>query len=91
MFSILNNLFDFNLLNCSFGFVALSLLSLSSIYFHKLNGVSSDHYQNLSEKGVQTSNELLEKYIGDYLLDNMSTNDSTRLTQDFIDKYRDNP
>jgi hypothetical protein len=43
------------------------------------------------DTGVQTSSELLEKYVGDIFLDGLSTEISSRLTTDFVERYRNNP
>ena len=45
----------------------------------------------MKDKDVQTDLELLDNWFGDYFLDNITTEESTRLTQDFIDRYKNNP
>jgi len=46
---------------------------------------------NHKDQGIETDDELLEKIIFDYILDNLSVTSSSRLTQDFLIKYKNNP
>ena len=45
----------------------------------------------LNDANVQTSQFLLEKHIEELILNGWDTNTSTRMTTDFVNRYRDNP
>jgi hypothetical protein len=83
MFSIFNNLMD-NLSNCS--------IPMPPLFFAGFCLVTTLFFRNnrLVDQEVQTSNELLEKLIGDKLLEDWSASQSFVFTGSIIEMLKNN-
>lgn len=78
MFTFFNNFWDLTLSECSMPFIGLSMIGWSCYYlFIKADKV---------EQGVQTPNELLEKLIGDRLLEEWSNSQTWIITPSMLNR-----